>query len=253
MSPERREEVERLYRSARERKGADRTAYLLQACAGNDALRRDVESLLAHDRLTHDGLADDGATQEFHLPPTDELPLIGRRVSHYLIVEEIGRGGMGIVYRGRDDRLRRDVAIKALSNAGINTAEERDRILHEARACCALNHAGIVTVHDVCEAESRLFIVMELVRGETVHEVISRGPLAACRRRRAVRLEAVTGSGAGLRHIVLASCTAISSRTVSGVIAAGRAGEAAGLRHRTAKPRSGVDDDANRSKARQSI
>src|SRR5579862_6718757 len=103
--------------------------------------------------------------------------VIGRRIAHYMVLEEIGRGGMGIVYRGHDDRLRRDVAIKVLSNVEVNSAQERDRILHEARACCALNHAGIVTVYDVCEVEGRLFIIMELVRGQTLHETISRGPL----------------------------------------------------------------------------
>ena len=119
----------------------------------------------------------DGPTEGSPQSPHEELALIGRRVSHYLVLEEIGHGGMGIVYRGHDDRLRRDVAIKMLSDAGINSAQDRERILHEARACCALNHAGIVTVYDVCEAHGRLFIVMELVRGQTLHEIISRTPL----------------------------------------------------------------------------
>jgi eukaryotic-like serine/threonine-protein kinase len=167
MTPERRLEIERLYHSAREREGEERSAYLEQTCAGDDTLRHEVESLLARD----------GPTEEFLQPPAAELAVIGRRVAHYMVVEEIGRGGMGIVYRGHDDRLRRDVAIKVLSDAGISTGQERDRILHEARACCALNHAGIVTIYDVCEAENRLFIVMELVRGQTLHEILTGGPL----------------------------------------------------------------------------
>ena len=187
MTPERLQEIKRLYHSARQREGEERTVYLQQVCAGDDALRHEVESLLAQD----------GPIDEFLPPSAADVSLIGRRIAHYLVVEEIGRGGMGIVYRGHDDRLRRDVAIKVLSEAGVNTGQERDRVLHEARACCALNHAGIVTVYDVCEADSRLFIVMELVRGQTLHDVISRGPLDL---RAALRLGAQLAAALDAAH-----------------------------------------------------
>ncbi len=167
MTPERWQEIERLYHSALEREGEDRTHYLQRVCSGDDDLRHEVESLLARD----------APTEEFLPSLAAEPHVIGRRIGHYMIVEEIGRGGMGIVFRGHDDRLRRDVAIKMLTGAGFNFSQERDRILHEARACCALNHPGIVTVYDVCETDDRLFIVMELVRGQTLHEIISHHPL----------------------------------------------------------------------------
>src|SRR5262249_15786813 len=103
--------------------------------------------------------------------------MIGRRVQHYLILEEIGRGGMGIVYRAHDDRLRRDVAIKMLTGEEISGRSERERILSEARAACALNHPGIVTIFDVCEAEGHVFIIMELVRGHPLRTVIDTGSI----------------------------------------------------------------------------
>lgn len=103
--------------------------------------------------------------------------MIGRRIQHYLILEEIGRGGMGAVYRAYDDRLRRDVAVKMLTASGANSSRERDRILAEARAACALNHPGIVTVYDVCEADGHVFIIMELVRGESLRASIDSGAM----------------------------------------------------------------------------
>jgi serine/threonine protein kinase len=123
--------------------------------------------------------------------------MIGRRIQHYLIVEEIGKGGMGVVYKARDDRLRRDVAIKMLRNVEETGGREHDRILSEARAACALNHPGIVTVYDVCEAEGHLFIVMELVRGEALPDLIQAGPLDL---RSTLRLSLQMAEALGVAH-----------------------------------------------------
>lgn len=106
--------------------------------------------------------------------------MIGKTLSHYKIESELGRGGMGVVYRARDELLKRDVALKLLHADAVGQAEHRARILSEARAASALNHPGITTVYDVGESGGQLFIVMELVEGETLRgRLQSAGPLQA--------------------------------------------------------------------------
>ncbi len=87
----------------------------------------------------------------------------------YAIHEELGRGGMGVVFRGRDTLLKRDVAVKLLSNIGLGT-EGRVRLLHEAQAAAQLNHPNIVTIYDAGEEDGQPFIVMELIEGSSLHE-----------------------------------------------------------------------------------
>lgn len=104
--------------------------------------------------------------------------MIGKTLSHYRIDAELGRGGMGVVYRAHDEMLKRDVALKLLREDVVGKAENRTRILAEARAASALNHPGITTVYDVGESDGQLFIVMELVHGETLRRrLTSAGPL----------------------------------------------------------------------------
>lgn len=93
--------------------------------------------------------------------------MLGRTISHYLVEEELGRGGMGVVYRAHDQRLHRQVALKVLSG-DLGQAERRERTLAEARAACVLNHPGITTIYEVGEDNEQIFIVMELVSGKTL-------------------------------------------------------------------------------------
>ncbi len=105
--------------------------------------------------------------------------MIGRTVSHYRIVEELGAGGMGIVYRAEDLRLKRMVALKFLPPELTRNAEARERFSREAQAASALDHANICTIYDIEETDDgRLFIAMALYEGETLRERIDRGPLA---------------------------------------------------------------------------
>lgn len=97
--------------------------------------------------------------------------MIGRTLSHYRIEAELGRGGMGAVYRAFDDRLHRPVAIKVLAGEIAGQADRRARLLAEARAASPLNHPGIATIYDVGEEDDQLFIVMELVTGKTLREL----------------------------------------------------------------------------------
>ena len=101
----------------------------------------------------------------------------GDQIGPYLILDTIGSGGMGEVYRARDARLERDVAVKRLSASAIGGDEARARVLREARAAAALTHPNIAAVYDVLETPDSLVIVMEYVPGESVAARLTRGPL----------------------------------------------------------------------------
>ncbi|HZE90053.1 MAG TPA: protein kinase, partial [Verrucomicrobiae bacterium] len=104
--------------------------------------------------------------------------MIGTNLSHYKIVEKIGEGGMGEVYRAEDQRLPRSVAIKILPDRALGSPERRERFIREARAASTLSHPGIVHVYDVDESQGHLFIAMEYVAGRTVSALIEAGPMA---------------------------------------------------------------------------
>lgn len=99
--------------------------------------------------------------------------MVGKKLLHYEIVEKLGEGGMGEVYRARDTKLGRDVAIKVLPEDLSSDPERRLRFEHEARVIAALNHPNIVTIHSVDEVDGRHFITMELVKGRTLRESIT--------------------------------------------------------------------------------
>ena len=103
--------------------------------------------------------------------------MIGRTLSHFRIIEKIGEGGMGVVYRAEDDQLRRPVALKVLPPELVGDEERRLRFLREARAAAAVTHPNIATVHEIGEADGVVFIAMELVEGRTLTEAIGGRPL----------------------------------------------------------------------------
>src|SRR5262245_36628748 len=106
------------------------------------------------------------------------MPLeLGTKLSHYEIVAPLGAGGMGEVYRARDVRLDRSVAIKVLPARFAANAEVRQRFEREAKAVSSLNHPHICTLHDVGSENGVDFLVMELVEGETLAERLKRGAL----------------------------------------------------------------------------
>ena len=98
--------------------------------------------------------------------------MIGKTLSHFRILAEIGKGGMGVVYKARDEKLRRDVALKVLPPELVGDEERRARFLREARAAAAINHPNIATIHEVDEADGVIFIAMELVEGKTLRSLI---------------------------------------------------------------------------------
>jgi serine/threonine protein kinase len=103
--------------------------------------------------------------------------MIGSVVSHYRVLDRLGAGGMGIVYRAEDLRLGRHVALKFLPEAATSDPLATERFQREARTTSALNHPNICTLHDVGEHEGRRFIVMELIDGATLDKVLGAGAL----------------------------------------------------------------------------
>jgi serine/threonine protein kinase len=96
----------------------------------------------------------------------------GQNLGRYIITAEIGRGGMGVVYGAQDPLLKREIAIKVLSDSPLISKLGRDHLLHEARAASALNHPNICTIHEIGEENGRFFIVMELIEGKPFSEII---------------------------------------------------------------------------------
>ena len=173
MTPERWQEVKRVLAGALERAPEQRGVYLDEACT-DPALRREVESLItAHDEHGDTSFMDGGVLPAGNIG----APKSGERMGPYEIVTRIGAGGMGEVYRARDHRLERDVAIKIFAPWRRIDDFARRRFRKEALALAKLNHPSIASVYDVGEQNGRDFLVMEYVPGQSLAEKVKSGPL----------------------------------------------------------------------------
>ncbi len=175
MTPERWATVEKLYHAALGKGPAERGPFLAEMCAGDDALRREVESLLEHDGSAA-FLSTPAVAPVGHVMPSGSS-FIGQAVGPYLISGRLGAGGMGEVYRARDQKLGRDVAIKILPPAFTANAERLARFAREARVLAALNHPNIGAIYGLEEGNGINALVLELVEGETLSARIERGPI----------------------------------------------------------------------------
>ena len=174
MTPERWSRVEALFHAALEQEPEARSGFLSVACAGDDELRQEVESLLAQESggtaLEHP--AWEGAASL--LEPTVTQLAIDSRLGPYKIESRIGAGGMGAVFRGVDTRLGRPVAIK------VSQEKFSERFKREARTISSLNHPNICTLYDVGSTPAGAsFLVMELVEGETLERPAVAGGAAS--------------------------------------------------------------------------
>ena len=171
MTPERWKEIKQLLHTALEREPGQRAAYLQQACAGDEGLRREVESLLLHDEDAKSLLETPVLKVAARIFSEEQAPsLIGRQVGCYQVISSIGAGGMGEVYRAHDTKLGRDVAIKVLPSNFVHDPERLARFQREARMLASLNHPNIATIHGLEQSNSVHFLVMEVVPGETLAE-----------------------------------------------------------------------------------
>ena len=174
-------DIERICLAALERPVSERAAFLVEACQGNDALRQDVESLLAHASP---------AEQFFERPALERSDVlgglggvfVGQRVGVYEIIGKLGAGGMGDVYRAQDTQLRREVAIKMLPVVYATDPDRLARFEREARVLATLNHPHIAAIYGIETAPAGAgprvrALVMELVEGVTLAERMARGPV----------------------------------------------------------------------------
>jgi serine/threonine protein kinase/Tol biopolymer transport system component len=181
MSDDRQRLITDLLHAALERNASERAAFLREACAGDEALRHHVESLLGYEDAI-DGFLERPAVEEVaqlvrdHAEPN--VDLAGRRLGVYQIEARIGAGGMGEVYRARDTRLGREVAIKVLPRAftrsvsGVGGNDRRARFEREARLLASLNHPHIAQVYGFEDFEEHAALVLELVPGDTLDTII---------------------------------------------------------------------------------
>jgi TolB-like protein/Tfp pilus assembly protein PilF len=176
LTPERWPIVERIFTEAAALPEEDRAAFLEVACEGDQAVRSEVESLLAADARPFLDASLAGHLAVDWLDD-EQGDLKGTEVDHYRILSWLGAGGMGEVYVAEDATLGRRVAIKVLPGAFTADASRLRRFTDEARAASALNHPNIVTVYGVGDVNGRPYIASELVEGETLRARLANGPL----------------------------------------------------------------------------
>ena len=179
MRPERWQKIEQLYHAALECEQSQRAAYLHEVCAGDDALRREVESLLAQESRA--GRLLETPSLEVVARGLAELQspssLLGKQLGSHKIHSLLGAGGIGEVYQARDFKLGRDVAIKVLPQTFLDDPERLARLQREARMLAALNHPNIATIYGLEQAEGVHYLMMELVPGQTLAERVNAGAL----------------------------------------------------------------------------
>lgn len=177
MNKERWQRVNEIFHTALEQDTWAREAYVRTATAGDPALLHEVQSLLNSHQKSPEFLDKPAWAVAPELALGDGGSLVGKRIGNYRILEEIGRGGMGVVYAAEDERLRRTVAFKALPPEYTTDPLRRERLTREARAAAALSHPAIATIFYLEEIDGELYIISELVRGRTLREELRDGPL----------------------------------------------------------------------------
>ncbi len=103
--------------------------------------------------------------------------MVGKTISHYKILEKLGEGGMGVVYKAEDTKLKRTVALKFLPQNTFAGEEEKNRFIREAQSAASLEHSNIFTVYEIDEADGQIFIAMAFIDGESLKEKIEKGPM----------------------------------------------------------------------------
>ena len=181
MNPERWQRIKDAAAATFELEGDAREHFLDKECGTDQEFRRAVEEFLEGDEQPGDTV--ERAIAGAALQLTQEsgsrhpYPAPGQTISHYKILSELGRGGMGVVYKAEDSKLERTVALKFLASHLLEDKEGRARFMREAKAAAALDHSNICTVHEIDEVEGQTFIAMACIEGQTVKDKIAERPL----------------------------------------------------------------------------
>src|SRR5215813_6393730 len=186
MTPERWQQIGRIFTDALKRERDGRAAFVHEACGSDSELRRQVEALLSSQEQAGSFLeALPSKAAELTEPQTtvgsahgeSVDPFLGRIVSNYRLEKRLAAGGMGVLYRATDLKLGRSVAVKVLSRQLALDEAAKVRFLGEARAASALDHPNIGAIYHVEEQQGELFIVMAFYQGETLKQRLQKGPL----------------------------------------------------------------------------
>jgi len=202
MTPERWRQLSRIYHDALARDSGERASFLRDACKGDDALRQEVESLLAQPASADDFLGESAFAMVPELIDDAGPALAGQTLGTYHILDLVGVGGMGEVYRARDTRLGRDVAIKVLPRLFSADPERLARFEREARLLASLNHPHIAAIYGFEEIAGIHALVLELVEGPTLAERLQHGPLPIAEAVRTARQVAAALEAAHERGVV---------------------------------------------------
>jgi eukaryotic-like serine/threonine-protein kinase len=210
VTPERWKQIDMVYQEALRRVAGERASFLAEVCQNDQEMRREVDTLLEFQEKT-DGFMEapacDMVARMIRQPPDEwsndcmgvahEALSTGTRLGPYEILSRLGAGGMGEVYKARDPRIGRDVAIKVLRPDFSSDSDRLRRFEQEIRAAGALNHPNILSIYDVGHHDGSPYIVSELLEGETLRECLRRGALS---RRKAVEYAVQIARGLGAEH-----------------------------------------------------
>jgi serine/threonine protein kinase/Tol biopolymer transport system component len=172
-------QIEELYEATLRLDPADRESFLSMACAGDEALREKLESLIAAAEQPDSFLEEPAVGLGLTLLGLQPASLVGHTIDRYKLLELIGSGGMGVVYLAHDPRLDRNIALKLLPTSITGDQQRVDRFLQEARAAVAISHQNVAHVYEIGEDQGWHFITMEYVAGHTLRQVMKNGPLDA--------------------------------------------------------------------------